>query len=62
MNLKYIRQSKKFTQQGLANKVGITRQMIGAIEKGANPSVQVAKKIAATLEFDWTLFFEEVEA
>ena len=34
--------------------------MITEIENGnANPSVKVAKKIAAVLGFDWTMFFED---
>lgn len=37
----------EMTQQGLADKVGVTRQTIIAIEKGAfNPSVRLALKIA----------------
>jgi putative transcriptional regulator len=34
--------------------------MITEVENGnANPSVEVAKKIAAVLGFNWTLFFED---
>lgn len=39
--------------------VGVTAQAINAIEKGVrNPSVATAKRIANTLGFDWTRFFE----
>ena len=48
------------TQEQLAKMVGISRTMITEIENGnANPSVKVAKKIAAVLGFDWTSFFED---
>jgi len=34
--------------------------MVTEIENGnANPSVKVAKKIAAVLGFDWTRFFDD---
>ncbi|MCI0515402.1 helix-turn-helix transcriptional regulator [candidate division KSB1 bacterium] len=46
--LRYYRfMNHEMTQQGLADKVGVTRQTIIAIEKGAfNPSVRLALKIA----------------
>lgn len=58
--LKSLRMSKNVTQARLANQVGISRTMITEIENGkANPSVEVAKKIASALGFDWTLFYED---
>jgi len=42
-------------------KVGITRQMISAIENGAKPSVDTAKKIAVVINVDWHLFFQDEE-
>ena len=59
--LKEIRQgSRNMTQKQLAELAGISRTMITEIENGnANPSVDVAKRIAAVLGFDWTLFFED---
>jgi len=55
--------SKNVTQEKLAKQVGISRTMIIEIENGkANPSVDVAKRIADVLGFDWTLFFEDDEA
>jgi len=59
MVLGILRRSKNKTQQELANKVGITRQMISAIENGAMPSVDTAKKIAHELDFDWQLLFPD---
>jgi DNA-binding XRE family transcriptional regulator len=60
--LKELRkESSDMTQKELANKVGISRTMITEIENGnANPSVKVAKRIAAVLGFDWTRFYEDV--
>jgi len=59
--LKELRnKSNNLTQEQLAKAVGISRTMITEIENGnANPSVEVAKKIAAVLGFDWTWFFED---
>jgi len=62
--LKELRQrSNNLTQEQLAKMVGISRTMITEIENGkANPSVEVAKKIAAVLGFDWVKFFEDEHA
>ena len=59
--LKKLRhESHNLTQEQLAKMVGISRTMITEIENGnANPSVEVAKKIAAVLEFPWTRFYED---
>ena len=59
--LKELRaRSSNMTQKQLATLVGISRTMITEIENGnANPSVEVAKRIAAVLGFDWTRFFED---
>ena len=59
--LKELRlKSRSMTQKQLATLVGISRTMITEIENGnANPSVEVAKRIAAVLGFDWTRFFED---
>jgi len=59
--LKELRaRSSNMTQKELAARVGISRTMITEIENGnANPSVDVAKKIAAVLGFDWTRFFDD---
>ena len=58
--LKKLRHESNLTQEQLAKMVGISRTMITEIENGnANPSVKVAKKIAAVLGFDWTRFYED---
>ncbi len=48
------------TQQEVAEMIGISRGAYANIELGEkNPSVNVAKRIATTLEFNWTNFFED---
>ena len=57
---KRTREEKGFTQEKLAAKIGVTRQHMGLIENGVvAPSVEVAKKIAAVLDFDWVKFFDD---
>ena len=59
---KQTREDKGFTQEELAAKIGITRQHIGLIENGVvAPSVEVAKKLAAVLGFEWTRFYDEYD-
>ena len=51
---------KGYTQTQIAEAVGITQQMYSAVELGVRrPSVDVAKKIAAVMGFNWTRFFED---
>lgn len=58
--LKKIRKRMKLTHQEVADGSGIKRQYYGMIENGVSqPSVEVAKRIAETLGFEWTLFFEK---
>lgn len=46
-NIKVYRAMHNLTQEGLAEKVGVTRQTINAIEKGKyDPSLELAFKIA----------------
>ena len=48
------------TQAQIAKAAGITQQMYSFIELGERrPSVEVAKKIASVLGFDWTRFYED---
>lgn len=59
-NVKLARLSANITQTDLARKIGITRQTISLIEKGAyNPSLQLcialAKELGKTLD---ELFWE----
>lgn len=57
--LKNERLIKNLTQEELSQKVGITRAAYTNIELGyKNPSVEVAKKIAEILDFDWTRFYD----
>lgn len=59
---KDIREESGLTQNEIAEKAGITRQHIGAIENGlATPSPTIAKEIAKVLDFDWTKFYEDEE-
>lgn len=54
-----LRKDKKLSQQDIADKAGVTRQMISAIENGeATPSVKVAQAIGTVLDFNWTKFYE----
>lgn len=48
------------SQESTAKSIGISRGAYANIELGKrNPSVNLAKRIGDTLNFDWTLFFEE---
>lgn len=48
------------SQACVAEKSGITQSAYFYIENGERrPSVETAKKIAAVLGFDWTLFFPD---
>lgn len=56
--LKHYRKNRKLTQEEVAKLSDISRSFYTHIENGTKtPSVDVAKKIAKTLDFDWTLFF-----
>jgi putative transcriptional regulator len=58
--LKDIRAQQNMTQQEVANAANVDVTMISKIEVGERqPSVKVAKKIAAVLGFDWTRFYED---
>ena len=51
---------KNLTQSDVANMAGIDVTMVSKIELGERrPSVEVAKKIAAVLGFNWTRFYED---
>lgn len=57
--LKYFREKRKLTHAEVSVLSGISRSFYTHIENGTKtPSVDVAKKIAKTLGFEWTLFFE----
>lgn len=58
VDLREKRTAKGMTQEQLADRVGVVRQMISRIELGlARPSVEVAQAIADVLGFEWTMFF-----
>lgn len=57
--LRDIRISKGLTQEQVAILSDISRSHYTHIEQGTKkPSVDVAKRIAKQLGFDWTIFFE----
>ncbi|MGM0775475.1 MAG: helix-turn-helix transcriptional regulator [Bacillota bacterium] len=57
--LKKFRNNRKLTQEEVAKLCNISRSFYTQIENGTKtPSVDVAKKIAKTLEFNWVLFFD----
>lgn len=50
-NIKRIRKSKKLSMERLAQEAGVSRSMLGQIERGeANPSVGIVGKLAAALK------------
>lgn len=60
--VKFARIELSMTQAELANRVKVTRQTIGLIEKGKyNPSLQLCIAIAKTLEKTLDQLFWEVE-
>ena len=60
MDIKNLRKQKGLIGVEMANLCGISQQHYNYIENGKRrPSVQVAKRIADALGFDWTKFFEE---
>lgn len=57
--LKEKRNEKGLTHEEVALNSGIKRAYYTMIENSyRNPSVDVAKKIANVLEFEWIIFFE----
>lgn len=62
MKLKLARVAKNYSQEELADRVGVTRQTIGLIEKGKyNPTLNLCVKIAKTLDRTLDELFWEVE-
>ena len=60
VDIKKLREGAKMTQDALAQKTGVIRQTISNIECGiSKPSVELAKKIASVLKFDWPEFFAD---
>ena len=55
-----LRMNVNKTHDDVATAVEVSRQYYGMIESGIrNPSVDLAKRIASILKFDWTVFFED---
>lgn len=57
--LKELRRNKQVTQQQVADACGVRRETICMIEIGRNnPSVKLAKRLAAYFGIEWTIFFD----
>ena len=62
MKLKLARIEKRLTQQDLADRVDVTRQTIGLIEKGNyNPTLNLCISIAKALDRTLDQLFWEVD-
>jgi len=62
MKLKLARVAKNYSQEELADRVGVTRQTIGLIEKGKyNPTLNLCIKIAKMLDRTLDELFWEAE-
>ena len=49
-NVSRLRAEKEMTQQDLADKIGVSRQMIGQIERGSKlPTIVLGRDIAVAL-------------
>jgi transcriptional regulator with XRE-family HTH domain len=58
--LKQLRKEKKFTQDELADKIGVTRGQIGKYETGMSfPSLEALKSLAELLEVPVSYLLEE---
>lgn len=54
------RKRARMTQAMLGKRVGVVPNAISQYESGARrPKIEIAKKIAAVLEFDWKLIYED---
>ena len=63
-NTEEIRKKSNYTQEELADKLGVSRQTINSLENGKyNPSIQLAFKLAKffNLSIESLFIFEEVE-
>ena len=57
--LKVLRAERNWSQQELANRVGVSRQAINAVETGRfDPSLPLAMKLARTFETSVEAIFE----
>lgn len=54
-----IREQKNLSQKAVSSAAGVAQPTYWEYEHGiSTPSVPVAKRIAAVLGFDWTIFYE----
>lgn len=54
-----LREKAGFTQEQLAERMGVSKQAISKIELGrSKPTVENAKKLGEILHFDWTAIYE----
>lgn len=61
-NIKRIRKSKKLSMERLAAESGVSRSMLGQIERGeANPSVAILGKLALALKVPAEILLENDE-
>ena len=57
-NLEEIRKKSNYTQEELADKLGVSRQTINSLENGKyNPSIQLAFKLARLFKTSIELLF-----
>lgn len=58
--MKDARKKKNLTQEQVAERIGCSRSLITDVEnEKASPSISTAKAIAETLDFKWTIFFDD---
>ena len=62
LDLKSIRKNKGLTGEMVCKMAGLSVSALSMIETGKRrPSVELAKRIAAVLGFDWTLFYGDTD-
>lgn len=55
-----LRELKGLSQKAVSEAIGVAQPTYWEYEHGdSTPSVPIAKKIAAVIGFDWTLFYED---
>lgn len=55
-----IRMARKLSQKAVSQAAGVKQPTYWEYERGlSTPSPRIAKKIAAFLGFDWTLFYPD---
>ena len=57
--MKEARKRTGMTQKQLADLIGTRQDVISKIERGTEPRVRTAKKIAEALKIDWTIFYRD---